>query len=335
MDCVIDGTVSEKYLSLGIWGKPVISYPIKSALESGVFDRIIVATESSYVKYLVKELFESTVEIVNKIPTSGLKIDGRAANILPYTIRKIVNEINMDVLENENIMQFIQNEEESVLVNCSNNFELTLVLWKKREKGIWLKKMITNRINEKRQVLANSITKDEVCLIGHSQWDQWTGKLLCGYPIRNCGISGITIKEYINEIITPGIIKLSCGGIILILLGINDLIPNVDVSKVVNELLLLLKLIYFKTNAKIFVVQTLHTNGRLDRNNSVISQYNERIYENLPDYAKWINTDKMNDAYGNLNYHFTTDGLHLNAKGYAELINVLENALREGNGKQL
>ena len=53
MNCFIDGTVDEEFLSLGVWGIPVIAYPIKSALESGVFDQVIVVTESSYIDYSV------------------------------------------------------------------------------------------------------------------------------------------------------------------------------------------------------------------------------------------------------------------------------------------
>ena len=54
MNCFIDGTVDEEFLSLGVWGIPVIAYPIKSALESGVFGQVILVTESSYIDYLVR-----------------------------------------------------------------------------------------------------------------------------------------------------------------------------------------------------------------------------------------------------------------------------------------
>ena len=140
MNCFIDGTVDEEYLSLGVWGMPVIVYPIKSALESGAFDQVIVVTESSYIDYLVREFFGAKIKLTKQMPMTGIKIDGRAANIMPETIRKIANLVDLKKLKKINIMQFVQNPEELVLVDCSNNFELTLVMWRKRNKNVWLKK---------------------------------------------------------------------------------------------------------------------------------------------------------------------------------------------------
>ena len=74
------------------------------------------------------------------MPMIGIRIDGRAANIMPETIRKIANLVDLKELKKINIMQFVQNPEELVLVDCSNNFELTLVLWRKRNKNCLAKK---------------------------------------------------------------------------------------------------------------------------------------------------------------------------------------------------
>lgn len=334
MNCFIDGTVDEEFLSLGVWGIPVIAYPIKSALESGVFDQVIVVTESSYIDYLVREFFGVKIKLTKQMPMIGIRIDGRAANIMPETIRKIANLVDLKELKKINIMQFVQNPEELVLVDCSNNFELTLVLWRKRNKNVWLKKMIINRINDKQSIFLNPIKKKEICLIGHSQWDQWNITSLHGYSVRNCGISGITIKEYINEILKKNCINLS-SGIILVLIGINDLEKSTNICELVNGMIDLLELIHNKTDAHIYVVQTLHIKGRIDRNNTIISQYNKKLHKSLPNYAKWINTAEMNDSFGNLDYHFTTDGLHLNGAGYKKLYDILDCALEECDGDGL
>ena len=158
MNCFIDGTVDEEFLSLGVWGMPVIAYPIKSALESGAFDQVIVVTKSSYIDYLVREFFGVKIKLTKQMPMIGIRIDGRAANIMPETIRKIANFVDLKELKKINIMQFVQNPEELVLVDCSNNFELTLVLWRKRNKNVWLKKMIINRINDKQSIFLSFLS---------------------------------------------------------------------------------------------------------------------------------------------------------------------------------
>ena len=119
------------------------------------------------------------------------------------------------------------------------------------------------------------------------------------------------------------------------LIGINDLEKSTNICELVNGKIDLLELIHNKTYAHIYVVQTLHINGRIDRNNTIISQYNKKLHKSLPNYAKWINTAEMNDSFGNLDYHFTTDGLHLNGAGYKTLYDILDCALEECDGDEL
>lgn len=41
----------------------------------------------------------------------------------------------------------------------------------------------------------------------------------------------------------------------------------------------------------------------------------------------WIDTDKLNDDWGNLKSDYTYDGLHLNEKGYKILKQIIEDKL--------
>lgn len=138
MNCIIDATKDEKYLTLGLWGKPVVYYPIRTALDSKLFSNIIVVTESEYVRYIVIELFGNEIIITNVFPKNGLLINGQAVNISTNTLEEIAK--NMNESEMINLENNILNAEESIIVKDVNSFELSLALIRKREKHIWLRK---------------------------------------------------------------------------------------------------------------------------------------------------------------------------------------------------
>mgnify|MGYP000861982972 CR=1 FL=1 len=325
MNCIIDGTVDEKYLALGLWGKPVIFYPISNAIDSGCFELVYVVTKSGYIEYLVKEFYDEYIAILQDFPEEGLVIDGRAANVTKESIQKAVVFSESNRLTN--IFDFCNNPEEIVLVDNSNNFELSLVLCNKRNKPKWLRKMILNRISEKEDILLNSNDSQEICLVGHSQFDQWEVSSLCSLQVRNCGISGITTREYIDDIVDTG--KLSLGfGPILVLLGINDVAKNRTVDEIAEDIFELLDKLCRKTSNQVFCLGTLHINGRLDRDNIKVDELNEIVKKNVPSRIKWISTNDMDDPYGYLNFQYTTDGLHLNKLGYEVLRMIIEREVR-------
>lgn len=325
MNCIIDGTVDEKYLSLGLWGKPVICYPITNALESECFEGVYVVTKNKYIEYLIREYYKEEIIVLRDFPEEGLVIDGRAANITKESIQKAAESDNLNRFTN--IFEFCDNPEEIVLVENSNTFELSLVLCNKRNKPKWLRKMILDRIIEKAQVMLNPYESKEICLVGHSQFDQWKIDFLCGIKVRNCGISGIATREYIDDIVDSG--KLSFGqGPILVLLGINDIATTKPVYEIAEDVLELLEKIHRKTSNPILCLETLHINGRLDRDNSKVDELNEIVKKSVPSDIKWIATCDMDDLYGNLNYQYTTDGLHLNELGYDVLRKIIEHEVR-------
>ena len=150
---------------------------------------------------------------------------------------------------------------------------------------------------------------------------------MCSLQVRNCGISGITTREYIDDIVDTG--KLSLGfGPILVLLGINDVAKNRTVDEIAEDIFELLDKLCRKTSNQVFCLGTLHINGRLDRDNIKVDELNEIVKKNVPSRIKWISTNDMDDPYGYLNFQYTTDGLHLNKLGYEVLRMIIEREVR-------
>lgn len=326
MNCIIDATKDEKYLTLGLWGKPVIYYPIRTSLDSKLFSNIIVVTESEYVRYIVIELFGNEIIITNVFPKNGLLINGQAVNISTNTLEEIAK--NMNESEMVNLENNILNVEESIIVKDVNSFELSLALIRKREKHIWLRKKILERIQTKMDLFSHVIEKNEVCLIGHSQFDQWNISSLMGCPVYNFGISGITAKEYLEDIFEKQLIK-NIRGRIFILIGVNDIILSLTIEDIAKTITNLIDKISMRFNVPIYYIETIHINGRLDRSNKQIDMLNSLVKNNISRNIIWISTKKFDDPFGNLNYRYTTDGLHLNETGYLVLKELLEEKLNE------
>lgn len=321
--CYIECTSEEKYLTLGLWGKPVFVYPTQTAIESRCFDKIYVITKSRYIKYLVQEL-KIPVEVLDNRVGDGIIIDGRTALITSKMIRKIV-----DLQRNYNnyyLNDYITDEAQKVLVESALSFELALLLVRKKERKIWLREAVLKQIKEKQSIL-KSAGKQEICLLGHSQFEQWNVESLCGISVRNCGISGITLKEYWEDIVEKNLINLSSEKII-ILLGTNDIALEKSMDEIFQDYSILIDGICKKTDSKIYLVESIHVSGRLDRENSRIDELNYRIRNRYSGKFSMIGTTEMDDAFGNLACKYTIDGLHLCDKGYTKLTEIVESSLR-------
>ena len=323
MKAVIDCTSSEKYLTLGIWGKPVFCRVIDIVFEADCFDDYILVTDNPYIKYITNSLYNNQIIISNDFPKNGVVIDGRAANMVSSSIRTLVKSLDDNKLyELSNLLD----DEQRLLVDSSTGFEISLINYRKKTKTKWLREMVLNRISEKNTVLSEIKDKDEICFLGHSQFDMWRINKLLNYRIRNCGISGITIREYIDDIIKPQRIVLPSSGI-LILLGVNDIALDKSIYEILNDYIELLELIKNSSKAEVYCIQTLLVNGRLDRDNQRIIDFNNMLKSALSDRYKWIETDSMNDDFGHLDFRYTNDGLHLNEFGYEKLKEILEKSL--------
>lgn len=68
--------------------------------------------------------------------------------------------------------KYLLGSSESLVVEDNNDFELALILKKKEQSVTVLQDLIQGRIQEKQQILKGGM-ENSVCLIGHSQFDDW------------------------------------------------------------------------------------------------------------------------------------------------------------------
>lgn len=256
---------------------------------------------------------------------------------LPSTLNNISllgnvhnEEKNVFVLfdgSSESIKHFQLTPMESVVINSKNDFELALILKKKELNAPILRKQIVDRIEEKKTIFASE-NKNGICLVGHSQIDFWAVGSIKNHRVRNCGIAGISSKEYYDDILSKHLLCCS-EDLYLVMHGTNDIVYELDMSKIVCNIQRTVDYIKErKPNAKIYFLECLTVNGRLDRSNKTVLKLNAELKQSLKD-ATMITTSSMNDEYGLLKKEYTKDGLHLSDKGYEVLKKIVEEAMDE------
>lgn len=217
---------------------------------------------------------------------------------------------------------------EAVVINTRNDFELAVVLKKKELNAKILADEILSRIDEKRKVLSCPGGEKGICLIGHSQIDNWDVEELAGRKVRNCGIKGISGFEYKKYILDGQLLE--CGEDTYVMMhGTNDILYDFTPADIVDNLNQMAAYIKSrKKGAAIFFVSCLHVNGRLDRDNGRIDCLNHALRSGLSD-VYWIDCSEMDDGFGNLKQQYTSDGLHLSPAGYDVLKGIIENELNK------
>lgn len=237
MNCIIDASLKSIYYTIGLWGKPVVYYPIKAAIESHTFDKVYVVSQDSYTLFLIKQYFGNQVFIIDDFPDSGIYIDGRAALLTPDAISNISGHLT----EGSILFNYLDDEEQTAIVCSPMMFELALAILHKRERSTWLKESVAERIYEKRNILLHPFKERSICFIGHSQLDQWQIEKLGPYKVRNCGISGITTDEYLTEILEKDLLSFQADAF-LVLIGINDMaLQPEDTADHINNLIIKIK----------------------------------------------------------------------------------------------
>lgn len=222
------------------------------------------------------------------------------------------------------------NDIESIVINKKNDFELALVLKKKQFNAEILTKSILNRIAEKKEKFLYMDNKEGICLIGHSQIDDWGINQLANMNVRNCGIRGISSFEYENYILQNRL--LSCiEDVYAIMHGTNDIVyEEYSLDDILNSISKTIAYIRTaKPDSMIYFISCIHVNGRMDRANPMIDRLNEKLKAELKN-VKWIDTGKLDDEFGNLKQEYTKDGLHLSDSGYAVLREIIENVIKRG-----
>ena len=256
---------------------------------------------------------------------------------LPHTLKKISllgenanDERNVFVLFDgfsENVTHFELTPMESVVINSRNDFELALILKKKELNAPLLRKQILARIEEKKAIFSDE-NKNGICLVGHSQIDFWNVENLKNHKVRNCGIAGISSKEYYDDILSKNLLKCT-EDLYLVMHGTNDIVYELDMCEVVCNIQKTIDYIKErKAKAKIYFLECLTVNGRLDRSNKTILKLNAELRKSLKNVTM-IEASSMNDEYGLLKKDYTKDGLHLSEKGYEVLQKVVEEAIDE------
>lgn len=218
---------------------------------------------------------------------------------------------------------------ESGVINKADDSELAIVLKKKQQNRPHVLEMIDRAIEEKRPVFLAKRREKQICLIGHSQLDQWAIAEIGGYFVRNCGISGISSFEYEEKILSTGLLRCE-DDVFLVMHGTNDIVWDDSIEEIVINIKLTIDYIRnCNADAPILFLACMHVNGRLDRSNARIDAMNTVLKRVLSDTVIWIDTDFMDDQNGNLDSCYTNDGLHLSEIGYQVLRNQIENVLKE------
>ena len=233
------------------------------------------------------------------------------------------------LLERENQSEYIKfylSDTEALVLNTRNDFELALVLLQKENKRQAAKNAVLSRIEEKSELFEGDSGEDTVGLIGHSQLDNWEETDIGGYRVLNYGIRGISSFGYYEHILKVGRLKLT-SGLYLVMHGTNDIVSDYTYEEIFESIMRTFEYIRKqKPAARIFFICCAHVNGRLDRSNIRIDEFNGYMLKHLPPDIVPVSLDEMNDEFGNLESGYTTDGLHFSEKGYEKLKEiVLEN----------
>lgn len=365
IDCRIDEKLVNNYLELNLWGKPCYEYVIDAVIDTRCFSHVILVTESEKIAQNCKG---KGLEVIRRFPELDndiFIISGRAPCISSETIKRAVSEYSGRCLissrkegeygfcrQNVSFLTGIQNnifnafciyfwgggenyptffcvpDKEAVVINSPNEFELALVLKRKQQNRKIVLSMIETRIKEKRKILLTPIEKS-ICLIGHSQFDQWDVSELGGYNVRNCGISGISSFEYNELILKPQLLDCSAD-LFLILHGTNDIVEGYTLDEIMESIENTIEYIRNRNAcAPLLFLSCIHTNGRMDRNNCIIEKLNTELKTRLKGQVIWIDTSFMNNNYGELDSRYTSDGLHINYTGYEKMKEEIIKIIKE------
>ena len=109
-----------------------------------------------------------------------------------------------------------------------------------------IKETVKKIIKDKMPILKNTANDtNTVCLIGHSQFHKWDIEELFGLKVRNCGVNGISMVEYREQILEKNL--LNCNSKIYIIFGgTNDIVYDRTPQQILEELNILVN--YIKSN---------------------------------------------------------------------------------------
>ena len=117
----------------------------------------------------------------------------------------------------------------------------------------------------------------------------------------------------------------------IVMHGTNDFVHGYSFLEIAMSIMKTVEYIRTrKGEAIIYFLSCISVNGRMDRDNRTIRKLNDFLKGELEGVI-WIDTETMNDEFGNLDSRYTEDGLHLSKDGYDRLRQIVEAEVRKGN----
>jgi lysophospholipase L1-like esterase len=170
----------------------------------------------------------------------------------------------------------------------------------------------------------------EIVMLGDSLTEQnnWMISLEARVPVRNRGISGDTsdgVLQRLEEIVV------SQPAALFILIGTNDLWTDNTAEKTVSNIKEIIDTVHVNSPDTLLFVQTVfplrtdtHLNQKVKKINRLIVALASTKDIHLID-THFL----LSDLNGELNENYTTDGVHLNNKGYEAWVGTLRKILYE------
>jgi len=183
---------------------------------------------------------------------------------------------------------------------------------------------ITSSYYLERQTLFDKLSssKNTIYFLGDSLTDdcEWN-ELLSNNNIKNRGINGDSTQGVLNRL---NQITLSKPQKIFIMIGINDLLGNIETNIILDNYQKIIKTIRIDSpKTKIYIESILPINFELDKTkrpitNQDISDFNNKL-KDFSDNSNIFYIDlysKFLDSSNQLDKQYTIDGIHLNGNGY-------------------
>jgi len=200
----------------------------------------------------------------------------------------------------------------------------------------YFRPVTTSFYYEERQTLFNNLASpiNSIYFLGDSFTDncEWN-ELLSNPKIKNRGINGDTTEGVLNRLTQ---ITQSKPQKIFIMIGINDLLNNIETNKILDNYQKIITIIKKDSpTTKIYIESILPMNFELDKakrnvNNQNILDFNNNLNK-LANNSDIFYIDLYSaflDSSGQLNQKYTLDGIHLNGQGYLIWKNQLANYLK-------
>ena len=369
VDCRVDNTLDNDFLTLNLWGKPVYEYPLEEVLKCD-FKICVVLTDSDLIKRNVASMYGNKVLVTDEIDykrydgSKFVLVSGRAPLVksgtllravksygggcmytvisdrtvsIPLTISKI--SLLGDACKSErNAFAIFDGKTENV-----SQFELSLmegtVINNKNdfELALILKKKELNASLLRKQIL-NRIEEKKTVFTS----ENYGGICLVGHSqidfwnidsIKNHKVRNCGIAGISSlEYYNDILTKnlLDCSeDIYLVMHGTNDIVYEADLSEIIKNIERTINYIKERKPGATIYFLTCL------KVNGRLDRDNKTI-DKLNDVfsanlknVRLIYTGALNDEFGLLKSEYTKDGLHLSDKGYEILQNIVEEAIDE------